>query len=360
MDPIRFTHAPHRLPPDPQTTCGKDLAMKRRTFLAGTGAVLLAAPLAAQAQPERKRPRIGLLLVNTPLVDMVGPQPKAANARAFIDGMRNLGWIDGQNITIERRSGEGRGVDRLREMVREMVSLQVDLVVVNSAWAPEIVKMESRGTMPLVVVSSSSDALIRDGHAASVVRPGGTVTGLMFFPGPEIFAKQLQLLKEAAPRISRVALLFTPPLNLSVLSETERALKLTVIPVDVATPDALDNGFAAIKQYRVDAMILGSSPFFVTHRQKIIDFAASQHLPTVYWWRPFTASGGLLSYGSDWVDLLRRAATYVDKILKGAKPGDLPIEQPTKFELIINLKTAKALGLTIPPSLLQRADEVIQ
>ena len=334
--------------------------MDRRAFIGAVAGGLLAAPLTAGAQPERKRPRIGLLLVNTPLVDMVGPQPKAANARAFIDGMRNLGWIDGQNITIERRSGEGQGVDRLREMVREMVSLQVDLVVVNSAWAPDIVKVESRGTMPLVIVSGSSDTLIQAGHVDSVVRPGGTVTGLMFTPGPEIFAKQLQLLKEAAPRISRVALLFTPRFDVSALSEAARTLKLTVIPVDVATPDALDKGFAAIKQHRVDAMILGSSPFFVTHRQKIIDFAASQRLPTVYWWRPFTASGGLLSYGSDWVDLLRRAATYVDKILKGAKPGDLPIEQPTKFELIINLKTAKALGLTIPQSLLQRADEVIQ
>jgi putative ABC transport system substrate-binding protein len=318
----------------------------------------LAAPLAAEAQPERKRPRIGLLLVNTPLVDMVGPQPKAANARAFIEGMRDLGWIDGQNITIERRSAEGEGANRLREMVREMVSLQVDLVVVNSSWAPEIVKMESRGTMPLVVVSGSSDTLIRGGHAASVARPGGTVTGVMFNPGPEIDTKRLQLLMEAAPRTSRVALLFTPPFP--SLAEAERALKLTIIRVSVATPDELDNGFAAIKQHRVDAIILGGSPFFVTHRRKIIDFAASQRLPAVYWWRPFTDSGGLLSYGSDWVDLLRRAATYVDKILKGAKPGDLPIGQPTKFELVINLKTAKALGLTIPQSLLLRADEVIQ
>ncbi|HET8576364.1 MAG TPA: ABC transporter substrate-binding protein [Methylomirabilota bacterium] len=334
--------------------------MDRRAFLSTLAGGLLTRPRAAEAQPERRRPRIGLLLVNTPLVDMVGPQPKAANARAFIDGMRNLGWIDGQNITIERRSGEGKGVDRLREMVREMVSLEVDLVVVNSAWAPEIVKVESRGTMPLVVVSGSSDALIRGGHVASVARPGGTVTGVMFSPGPEIFAKHLQLLKEAAPRISRVALLFTPPFSPSGLREVERALKLTIIPVAVATPDALDNAFAAIKQHRVDAIILGSSPFFFGHRHKIIDFAASQRLPTVYWWRPFTDSGGLLSYGADWVDLLRRAATYVDKILKGAKPGDLPIEQPTKFELIINLKTAKALGLTIPPALLARADEVIR
>ena len=331
----------------------------RRTFLGTLAGGLLAAPLAAGAQPERKRPRIGLLLVNTPLVDMLGPQPKAANARAFIEGMRDLGWIDGQNITIERRSAKGQGMDRLRGMVREIVSLQVDLVVVNSAWAPEVVKTESRGTMPLVVVSGGSDALIRDGHIASVARPGGTVTGFMFSPGPEIFAKYLQLLKEAVPRISRVALLFTPPLDLSALGEAERALKLTVIPVAVATPDALDNGFAAIKQHRVDAIVLGGSPFLQTHRRKIIDFAASQRLPAVYQWRTFADSGGLLSYGANFVDLLRRAATYVDKILKGAKPGDLPIEHPTKFELIINLKTAKALGLTIPQSLLQRADEVI-
>jgi len=332
--------------------------MDRRTFLAGTGAVLLAAPLTADAQPERKRLRIGFLLVNTPLVDMVGPQPKSPSARAFLDGMRDLGWIDGQNISIERRSGEGQGVDRLRGMVREMVSLRVDLVVVNSSWAPGIVKTESRGTMPLVMVAGDSDALIRGGYAASLARPGGTVTGLVFTPGLGIYDKQLQLLKEAAPRISRVALLFTPPLGPP--AEAERVLKLTVIPVSAPTPDALDDAFAAIKQHRVDAFILGAPPFVWAHSRKIIDFVASQRLPAMYWWRGFTEAGGLLSYGADWVDLLRRAATYVDKILKGAKPGDLPIEQPTKFELVINLKTAKALGLTIPPSLLGRADQVIQ
>jgi putative ABC transport system substrate-binding protein len=278
--------------------------------------------------------------------------------RAFLDGMRDLGWIDGQNITIERRSAEGQGVDRLRGMVREMVSLQADLVVVDSGWAPGIVKTESRGTMPLVMVAGGPDALIRDGHAASLARPGGTVTGLVVTAGPELFGKQLQLLKEAAPRISRVALLFTPPLALP--TEAARALKLTLIPVGVATPEALDDAFAAIKQHRVDAFSLGASPFVFAHRRKITDFVASQRLPAMYWHRGFTEAGGLLSYGVSVVDLHRRAATYVDKILKGAKPGDLPIEQPTKFELVINLKTAKALGLTIPPSLLGRADQVIE
>jgi putative ABC transport system substrate-binding protein len=185
------------------------------------------------------------------------------------------------------------------------------------------------------------------------------VTGLVNSTGREIDDKRLQLLKEAVPRASRVAYLAETS-RLRPPTEAARALKLTLVPVGVAAPEALDSAFAAIGRQRVDAMLLGPATFFWGHKLRIIDFAARQRLPVMYWEPTFTESGGLMSYGADFTDLTRRVPTYVDKILKGAKPGDLPMEQPTKFDLVINLKTAKALGLTIPPSLLGRADQMIQ
>ena len=185
------------------------------------------------------------------------------------------------------------------------------------------------------------------------------MTGLVFGLGSAEAGKRLQLLKEAVPKASRVAFLAEPP-YLKPPTDAARALKLTFVPVGAAAPEALDSAFAAIRQQRVDAIFLGSATFFLGHRLRIIDFAERQRLPAAYWYRVFTESGGLMSYGADYTDLYRPAPTYVDKILKGAKPGNLPIEQTTKLELVINLKTAKALGLTISPSLLGRADEVIQ
>jgi putative ABC transport system substrate-binding protein len=328
----------------------------RRTFLTGTGAVLLAAPLAAEAQPERKRPRIALLFANTPAADITGPQPVLREARAFLDGMRDLGWLDGQNITIERRSAEGHP-DRYAALVQELVGLHVDLVVAGGGFV-KIIKQAS-DTTPIVIVGSDSDWLVQQGLVASLARPGGSVTGLVFFGGPEIFDKQLQLLKEAVPKASRVAYLTDPSFR-SPPTEAARALKLTLVPTSVAAPEALDIAFAAIRQQGVDAMVLGGSPFFYGHRLRIIDFAARQRLPVMYWYRLFPDSGGLMSYGAEYIDLYRRAAIFVDKILKGAKPGEIPVERSTRYELAVNLKTAKELGLSVPPSLVKQADEVIQ
>ena len=209
-------------------------------------------------------------------------------------------------------------------------------------------------------------ALKRAGLAQSVAKPGGSVTGVLLAIDDEpLGSKYLQLLKEAAPKVSRVAYLFSPPyvfpkIYSAQTTEALKALKLKLLPVEVASPDEFDKAFEAIRIARVDAVRVSSSPFFVTHRQRIIEFAARERLPAIYWWRGFSDSGGLISYGIDWVEVYRNATAYVDKILKGRKPGDLPLEQPRRFELVINLKTAKALGLTIPPSLLLRADEVIE
>ena len=327
----------------------------RRTFLGTLALGLIAAPLPADAQPERKRPRIALLFANTPAADITGPQPASREARAFLEGMRDLGWVDGQNITIERRSAEGQP-DRYAALVQELMGLHVDLVVTGSGFIKMI--KQARDTMPIVVAGGSADALVQQGLVASLARPGGTVTGLVFTTGPGLKDKRLQLLNEAIPRASRVAWLADPSSRPPI--EAARALKLTLVPVSVAAPEALDSAFAAIRQHGVGAILLGDSPFFYGHRLRIIDFAASQRLPVMYWYRLFADSGGLMSYGAEFIDLYRRAATYVDKILKGAKPGDLPLEEPTKFELVINLKTAKALGLTISQALLLRADEVIR
>jgi putative ABC transport system substrate-binding protein len=238
-------------------------------------------------------------------------------------------------------------------LVQELVGLPVDIVVTASGWAPKMIKQAS-DTMPVVMAGGNADTLIGQGLIANVARPAGNVTGLMFDTGPGLVGKHLQLLKEAVPRASRVAYLADPHPRYQHPAEAACALKLTVVPVSVAAPEELDSAFAAISRQRVDAILLGQSAFFYGHRLRITDFAARQRLPAMYWYRIFADSGGLMSYGAEYVDLFRGAATYVDKILKGAKPGDLPLGLPTKFEFVINLKTAKALGLTIPPSLLGR------
>jgi len=274
--------------------------------------------------------------------------------------MHQLGWIDGQNITIEWRTAAGHP-ERYPAVAQELVKLPVD-VVVTSSTSTAIATRQATSRIPIVVAGGDLFAA----GALSFAHPGGTVTGLMGVAGPEINRKRLQFLKEACPQVSRVAVLFS---NLpGYMQEAERrewkedarTLGLTLAPVGVTAPDGFETAFASIQRARVRAMVLGGSPFFLAHRQKIIEFAAKESLPAMYWERIFAESGGLMSYGPDLADVVRRAAIYVDKILKGANPGTLPIERPTKFELVLNLKTAKALGLTIPPSLLARADEVIE
>jgi len=332
--------------------------MDRRAFVGTLTGGLLAVPLTAGAQQAKKAPRIAFIWNNATEAEITGV-PTNRSARIFLEGMRELGWVDGQNITIERRAVAGQP-ERFTALAEELVELHVDLIVVNST--PGAMKVaQVSPTIPIVIVGGNVTVLIRAGLIKSLARPGGNMTGSMSSTGPENFDKTLQLLKEVAPKISRVAHLFSPPFEPRPITEASRALKLTVLPVEVATPEGLEAAFTTIRKAHVDAMAVGGSPFvtIVTYLRQIAEFAAKERLPTIFWRRDFPELGGLMSFGTDWADQYRRAATFVDKILKGAKPAELPIEQPTKFELVINLKTAKALGLTIPPALLQRADEVI-
>jgi putative tryptophan/tyrosine transport system substrate-binding protein len=325
----------------------------RRTFLAGTGAVLLAAPLTAEAQPAGRVYRIGIL-GNVPLTDTEG----ARLWGALIQGLRELGYVEGQNITVEHLSTEGRS-ERLPALAAELVRWKPEVIVVpNNSNA--LAARDATRTIPIVATSFSE----RSGLIASLARPGGNVTGLTLF-APELVGKQLELLKEIIPHLSRVAMLWNP-VNRSVQPTVDQArgaartLGLRLQVLEARRPEDIENAFTAIRRERAGALLLLSDAMFILLRTRIDDLAAKAHLPVMYTLREQMVTRSFVFYGPSMADNFRRAATYVDKILKGAKPGDLPVEQPTKFELVINLKTAKALGLTIPPSLLGRADEVIQ
>jgi len=326
----------------------------RRAFLGTLAGSLLAAPLGGGAQQPGRVPRIGWL---------GGPTRESAQpfVRAFQQGLRDLGWVEGQNIAIEWRFAGGRA-ERLPDLAAELVRLRVDLIVVPSA-PPALAAKNATKTIPLVTVGSGDPVGL--GLVASLARPGGNITGLTATVGAEIAGKQLELLKETVPKVSRVAVLWNPatPGNALALREAEiaaQALGVGLQPLEARSLDDFDSAFAAMTRQRVGALLVLADVMFTTHRKELADLTAKRRLPAIYGQRQFVDDGGLISYGANILDNFRRAAGYVDKILKGAKPADLPVEQPTKFELVINLKTAKALGLTIPQSLLQRADEVIQ
>ncbi len=326
----------------------------RRTFLASAGAALLAAPLTAAAQQPGRVFRIGIL------ANVSGPEG-ASLWGAFIQGLRDLGYVEGQNVTIERVSSEGK-YERLPELAAELVRRKVDVIVVPAQQNAMAARKVSR-TIPIVMASAGDP--VADGLVASLARPGGNVTGLSGLVGPEIGGKRLGLLKEAVPRVFRMAFLFNPgnPPSAAFLAETKtaaRLLKVRLQILEVREPGEIDGAFTVMARDRVDSLLVLNDGMFLNHRTQIAALAAKQRLPTMCGQREYVDAGGLMSYAASGRDNFRRAATYVDKILKGAKPGDLPIEQPTKFELVINLKTAKALGLTIPQTLLGRADEVIQ
>ncbi len=312
--------------------------MRRRAFL-GTLAVVsggLLAPLAAEAQQAGKIYRIGIL-GNVPLTD-----PGSARLWGkFVQGLRDLGYVDGGNITIEYLSSEGK-YERLPALAADLVRLKVDIIV---------------------VMVSVGDP-VGNGLVASLARPGGNITGTSFLTSA-IVGKQLELLKQITPHVSRLAILLNPanPGHLLGLEEAKVAahsLGVQLQALEARGPDDLERAFAATTRERAGALFVPWDGMFLLHLTRITQLAAKTRLPTMYGHRGYVDAGGLASYGPSALESFRRAAAYVDKILKGAKPGDLPVEQPTKFELIINLKTAKALGLTIPPSLLGRADEVIQ
>ena len=324
----------------------------RRRFMATLAGGLLAAPLGAEAQ--QKIARIGYLTA----------EPKASPhlAEAFREGLRELGYVEGQNILIEYRSAEGHP-ERLPGLAAELVRLKVDVLVADGT-PPSVAAKDATKTIP-VVFAAVADA-IGSGLVASLARPGGNVTGFSFL-GPETVAKCLQLLKEAVPGITRAAVLSHPgnPSEATrkiMLHETEiaaRALAVQLQFLEARGPDDFERAFSQMTQARAGGLTLLTSIMFFSERRRLVELAAKHKMPTVYPWREPVDVGGLLAYGPNLLDLFRRAAVYVDRILKGAKPADMPVEQPIKFELVINLKTAKALGLTIPPSLLARADEVI-
>ena len=326
--------------------------MHRRAFLSTMTGSLLAAPRAAEAQQQvGKLSRIGVL--------MNLYSPDAHPPQALRQRLRDLGYVEGQNLVIDWRYQLG-GTDRLAALAAELVRLKPDVIVADVTVAIRAA-MQATSTIP-IVMASSADA-VGGGLVASLGRPGGNVTGVTTMLA-EMSAKRLQLLKEVAPNVSRVAVLWDPaiPWHRALLKEVEAAapaLRLQPVVIAVRNRDDLGDAFSEMTKGRVDAV-------FVSHtmtpraRGQMIDLAAKRRMPTVFMDRDYVAAGGLMSYGSDFSEEFRHAAEYVDKILKGAKPADLPVEQPTKFELIINLKTAKALGLTIPQSLLSRADEVIQ
>ena len=329
--------------------------MDRRAFLGTLAGSLLAAPLAAEAQPTGKVYRIGIL-GNVPLTD-----PEGANLwGAFVQGLRELAYVEDQNITIERRSSEGQ-YERLPALAADLVRLKVDVIVVP---ASENALAAQRATRTIPIVSASLGDPARTGLVASFARPDGNITGLSF-AGPELAGKQIELLKDIVTGVPRVALLSNPtnPIHSAWLREANaatRSLRLQLQALEARKPDEFESAFAALTRQRAGALLVLPDGMFLFHRARIADLATKRRVPAMYGLRAHVDAGGLVFYGASLRDSFRRAATYVDKILKGAKPGDLPIEQPTKFELVINLKAAKALGLTIPPSLLQRADQVIE
>jgi putative ABC transport system substrate-binding protein len=327
----------------------------RRAFLATLSGSLLAAPLAAEAQQPGKVFRIGIL-GNVPPT-----YPEGARVwGAFIEGLRDLGYAEGQNITIVHRSSEGK-FQRLPDLAAELVRLKVDVIVAPASQNVLAAKQASR-TIPIVMAGSGDP--VGTGFIASLARPGGNVTGSSYFVGLDIYSKQLELLKETVPKVRRVAILSNPtnpahPLWMREIKGAGRSLGVQLQFLEARGPTEFDGAFAAMAKERAGALLVVADGMFMLHRTRLADLAAKSRLPSLGY-RELVEAGGLMSYGPSLPDLWRRAAIFVDRILKGAKPADLPIEQPAEFELVINLKTAKALGLTIPPSLLQRADQVIE
>jgi putative ABC transport system substrate-binding protein len=329
--------------------------MDRRSFLGGLAGSLLAAPLAAEAQQAGKVYRIGLL---SPGSASTWAQPAV---QAFRRGLGELGWVEGRNIVIEARWAEDK-LDRLPALAVELVGLRLEVIVAITTSASVAVK---RATSSIPIVMSGIGDPVASGLVQSLARPGGNVTGLTSQPGSGFTQKMVQLLKEAAPRVSRLAVLWnsTDPGSVSVLGEIQAAapaLGLTVVNAEARESKEVATALAAVVREQANGLYIAPSSLHLSQRTLIADFAVTNRLPSMFGDARNVAAGGLMSYWTNWLAIRRRTAFFVDKILKGAKPADLPVEEPTKFELVINLKTAKALGLTIPPSLLQRADQVIE
>jgi putative ABC transport system substrate-binding protein len=328
--------------------------MDRRAFIGAVAGSLLAQPTKAKAQQPGKVYRLGYLSTPT-------RQSVERGVEAFLRKLRELGWVEGQNLVIEYRWAEGN-VERLPELAAELVRLKVD-VIVAPAGSAALAAKNATSTIPIVMIFPSGPVEL--GLVSSLARPEGNVTGTTFTPSAEIFAKQLQILKEAVPRASRVALLQNPAdasfrVEAKAVENAARALRLRLQHVEARGPEQIENAFAAMARERADALLVSGSSTFLAHRAKLAELALRTRLPSMCNFREMVEAGGLMSYAVNMADFVGRAAVYVDKILKGAKPADLSVEQPTSFELVINLKTAKVIGVTIPQLLLQRADLIIE
>ena len=327
----------------------------RRFVITLVGALLLALGFSVEAQQEKKVPRVGILLPWSSASDV-----SLSFLQAFREGLHEAGYVEGQNLAIEHRYAEGVS-ERFPNLAAELVRLKVDIIV-TTAGPPSRAAKQATNTIPIVFTQVSDP--VAEGLVASLARPEGNITGLSQI-GPELAGKRLELLKEAFPEISRVAVLRTSRSRSSAaqFKETQIAAKpmdVQVQSLEVRSSDDFDSAFRVATTGRAGALIVLQSALINTHRTRIVELATKRRLPTMFAERTHVESGGLMSYAPSFFDLHRRAAVYIDRILKGAKPAELPVEQPTKFELVINLKTAKQIGLTIPPNVLARADRVIK
>jgi putative ABC transport system substrate-binding protein len=326
--------------------------MRRREFITLLGGAATAVwPLAARAQQAGSRYTVGTLTA--------GNDNSALNT-VLVAALSELGWVEGKNVVFEHRYADNR-LERLPGLAADLVRLKVDVIAAAGTLAPLAAKQAS-STIPIVMTAAGDP--LGSGLVASLARPGGNVTGMSLM-APDLGGKRLELLKEVLPRLARVAVLWNAanPYSALVFKETQaagRTLGIEVQSLEVRAPDDFDGAFEAARHQRPDALITVEDPLTVTHRQRVADFTAEQQLPSLHGVREFAAAGGLMSYGASLADLFQRAAGYVDKILRGAKPADLPVQQPSKFELVISLKTAKTLGLTVPLTLQASADEVIE
>ena len=329
--------------------------MKRFVGLLTIFVTLAACGAVASAQQPKKIPRIGYLA-------STDPASESGRAEIIRSGVRELGYIEGQNIVIEYRYGDGK-VDRLPALASELARLKVDIIVVGGGGRTIRAAKNATNTIPIVMVGEGIDP-VEAGFVESLARPGGNITGITNL-SREVGGKRLELLKEAIPKLARVAVLYDPavPNNVLLAKEvqaTAKALGVTIQSWEIRHADDFDKVFAALSKQRTDGLYVVGGPLTYANPKRIIGFALKSRLPSVYTRSQDVDGGGLMYYGADLKDSYRRVAVYVDKILKGAKPADLPVEQPTKFELIVNLKTAKQIGLAIPPKVLARADRVIR
>jgi putative ABC transport system substrate-binding protein len=327
--------------------------MRKNIFCVALGAALLALCVPASAQQPGKIPRVGILISASPSI-------ASRNIQAFQQGLRELGYVEGKNIIMEYRYAEGKP-EGYPELAAELVRLQLDLIVTDTSLATQAAKNATK-TIPVVFTAANDP--VGDGQVASLAKPGGNLTGFSLL-APELNAKRLELLKEVAPKATRIA--FLTRLGTAIgeqrFKEAEadaKGLGLRLQFLGAKGPEDLESAFDTAKRSGAQAVMVHPSTFVVTNRTKIIELAAKFRLPTIYPSTPYAEAGGLMSYGPDAIDNWHRAATYVDKILKGAKPADLPVQQPMKFEFVINLKAAQQIGLTIPPNVLARAHKVIR